>query len=65
MFIKCVKVEYLMSPTKLKRLNTNFVKEYEFFIEEYLFSLLGIVNKKLVTEMYQTSKKKRYCRKTK
>lgn len=47
-----------MTATNLKRLNNNFVSEYKFFIEKYLFNLLGIVNKKLLTEMYQTDSKR-------
>lgn len=47
-----------MASANLKRLNNNFVSEYKFFIEKYLFRLLGIVNAKLLTEMYQTDMKK-------
>ena len=47
-----------MAATNSKRLNTNFVSEYRFFIENYLFRLLGIVNTELLNEMYQTEEKK-------
>lgn len=47
-----------MMSTNSKRLNNNFVSEYKFFIETYLFRLLGIVNTELSTEIYPIDNKK-------
>jgi len=47
-----------MASVNSKRLNNQFISEYKFFIENYLFRLLGIVNKNLIMEMYQTNMKK-------